>query len=232
MPSAIQFLCLCPANALRPAGRRLEPQRPDRRRGLCSGSLRLPACPARLGCVRDRWHRQRPFPRGRRAGRAQRQPGAGRRPGHLRLPRRPGTVLWRHPGPGGPAINLDPSGSASPSRPGHPVGRPADLREPFQRQRPVDLSLPSGSWRLAALADGGGGPALLHGFNQALPWKGEGHWALIVTLALVLGKAAGGFLCDAMALAGPQSSLWDWRRSAICSPRCLCWARLQCSYST
>ena len=39
------------------------------------------------------------------------------------------------------------------------------------------------------------------GFNQTLPWKGEGHWALIVTLALVLGKAAGGFLCDAM---GPR----------------------------
>lgn len=34
------------------------------------------------------------------------------------------------------------------------------------------------------------------GFNQALPWKGEWHWGLIVTLALVLGKAAGGFLCD------------------------------------
>lgn len=34
------------------------------------------------------------------------------------------------------------------------------------------------------------------GFNQALPWKSEGHWGLIVTVALVLGKAAGGFLCD------------------------------------
>ena len=34
------------------------------------------------------------------------------------------------------------------------------------------------------------------GFNQTLPWKGEGHWGLIVTLALVFGKAAGGFLCD------------------------------------
>jgi len=34
------------------------------------------------------------------------------------------------------------------------------------------------------------------GFNQTLPWKGEGHWGLIITVALVLGKAAGGFLCD------------------------------------
>jgi FSR family fosmidomycin resistance protein-like MFS transporter len=34
------------------------------------------------------------------------------------------------------------------------------------------------------------------GFNQALPWKSEGHWGLTVTVALVLGKAAGGFLCD------------------------------------
>ena len=34
------------------------------------------------------------------------------------------------------------------------------------------------------------------GFNQTLPWKGTWHWTLIVTIALVLGKAAGGFLCD------------------------------------
>lgn len=34
------------------------------------------------------------------------------------------------------------------------------------------------------------------GFNQTLPWKGERYWGLVVTLALVLGKAAGGFLCD------------------------------------
>ncbi len=36
------------------------------------------------------------------------------------------------------------------------------------------------------------------GFNQTLPWKGEGCWALILTLALVCGKAAGGFACDAL----------------------------------
>ena len=34
------------------------------------------------------------------------------------------------------------------------------------------------------------------GFNQSLPWKGQGYWAVIVTMALVLGKAGGGFLSD------------------------------------
>ena len=34
------------------------------------------------------------------------------------------------------------------------------------------------------------------GMNQSFPWKGEGSWAVILTLALVLGKTAGGFLMD------------------------------------
>ncbi len=34
------------------------------------------------------------------------------------------------------------------------------------------------------------------GMNQAFPWKGTGQWALLLTLALVLGKTAGGFLMD------------------------------------
>ena len=34
------------------------------------------------------------------------------------------------------------------------------------------------------------------GMNQAFPWKGTGAWAVILTLALVLGKTAGGFLMD------------------------------------
>ena len=38
------------------------------------------------------------------------------------------------------------------------------------------------------------------GFNQALPWKGEGSWGLWVTAALVLGKAAGGFLADRLGI--------------------------------
>lgn len=34
------------------------------------------------------------------------------------------------------------------------------------------------------------------GMNQAFPWKGEGQWALVLTLALALGKTAGGFAAD------------------------------------
>lgn len=36
------------------------------------------------------------------------------------------------------------------------------------------------------------------GMNQAFPWKGEGSWGIFLTLALVLGKAAGGFIMDAL----------------------------------
>ena len=51
-----------------------------------------------------------------------------------------------------------------------------------------------------------GGPVLLLlavvvlrscvGMSLVLPWKGEGCWALLLTLALALGKAAGGYLAD------------------------------------
>lgn len=34
------------------------------------------------------------------------------------------------------------------------------------------------------------------GMNQSFPWKGTGAWALVLTVALVLGKCAGGFLAD------------------------------------
>lgn len=34
------------------------------------------------------------------------------------------------------------------------------------------------------------------GMNQSFNWKGTGHWAVILTVALVLGKAAGGVLMD------------------------------------
>jgi len=39
------------------------------------------------------------------------------------------------------------------------------------------------------------------GMNQAFPWKGEGSWAVWLTLALVLGKTGGGFLMDRL---GPR----------------------------
>ncbi len=45
------------------------------------------------------------------------------------------------------------------------------------------------------------------GMNQTFPWKGEGNWALLLTLALVLGKAAGGFLMDGL---GPRrAAVWS-----------------------
>ena len=34
------------------------------------------------------------------------------------------------------------------------------------------------------------------GLNQSFQWKSAGHWAVILTLALVLGKAGGGILTD------------------------------------
>lgn len=61
---------------------------------------------------------------------------------------------------------------------------------------PAELTLPLGGALSAALLTAVVVLRSYMGFNQSLPWKGEGQWALIVTLALVLGKAAGGFLCD------------------------------------
>lgn len=34
------------------------------------------------------------------------------------------------------------------------------------------------------------------GMSLSFPWKGEGNWALILTVAVALGKAAGGYLAD------------------------------------
>jgi len=39
------------------------------------------------------------------------------------------------------------------------------------------------------------------GMNQSFLWKGEGSWAVILTVALVLGKATGGFVMDRL---GPR----------------------------
>ncbi len=53
------------------------------------------------------------------------------------------------------------------------------------------------------------------GLNQQFPWSGTGPWALALTLALVLGKAAGGFLTDRLgprrasaASLGPAAALY------------------------
>lgn len=61
---------------------------------------------------------------------------------------------------------------------------------------PAELFLPRGGVPLAVLLTAVVVLRSYMGFNQALPWKGEGSWPLILTLALVLGKALGGFLCD------------------------------------
>lgn len=59
----------------------------------------------------------------------------------------------------------------------------------------VDLSAPEGYGKLAPLFL----VVVLRsymGMNQAFSWKGEGYWALALTLALALGKAAGGYAMD------------------------------------
>ena len=61
---------------------------------------------------------------------------------------------------------------------------------------PAELTLPKGGIWPAALLTAVVALRSYMGFNQSLPWKGEGSWALILTLALVMGKAGGGFLCD------------------------------------
>lgn len=66
----------------------------------------------------------------------------------------------------------------------------------LSRNDPPELALPQGGVKLAALLTAVVVLRSYMGFNQTLPWKGEWHWGLIVTLALVLGKASGGFLCD------------------------------------
>lgn len=66
----------------------------------------------------------------------------------------------------------------------------------LSQNAPAELNLPQGGAGLAALLTAVVALRSYMGFNQTLPWKSEWHWGLIVTLALVLGKASGGFLCD------------------------------------
>jgi FSR family fosmidomycin resistance protein-like MFS transporter len=64
----------------------------------------------------------------------------------------------------------------------------------WSHNAPADLSLPQGGMSALVLLTVVVVLRSYMGFNQTLPWKGEGHWAVALTLALVLGKAAGGFL--------------------------------------
>ena len=61
---------------------------------------------------------------------------------------------------------------------------------------PPVLTLPKGGLLSAILLTAVVALRSYMGFNQSLPWKGTGAWAVVVTIALVLGKAGGGFLCD------------------------------------
>ena len=72
----------------------------------------------------------------------------------------------------------------------HTYGGFASLNEP------AEIALPKGGLLSAVLLTLVVALRSYMGFNQSLPWKGEVHWGLFVTLALVLGKAFGGFLCD------------------------------------
>lgn len=64
------------------------------------------------------------------------------------------------------------------------------------RNAPAVLTLPKGGVLSAALLTLVVALRSYMGFNQFLPWKGTGSWTLAVTVALVLGKAGGGFLSD------------------------------------
>ena len=60
---------------------------------------------------------------------------------------------------------------------------------------PVDLCAPDGYGKLAPLFLVVALRSYM-GMNQSFAWKGEGSWTLVLTLALVLGKTAGGFALD------------------------------------
>lgn len=79
---------------------------------------------------------------------------------------------------------------------------------------PAQLQLPPGGVLLSALLTAVVVLRSYMGFNQTLTWKGQGSWGLMLTLALVLGKASGGFLCDA--LGARWASLVSLGLAALC----------------
>lgn len=79
---------------------------------------------------------------------------------------------------------------------------------------PAGLTLPSGGLLRAALLTAVVVLRSYMGFQQTFPWKGTWHWGMILTLALVLGKAAGGFLCDRLG-AGRAAAL-SLGAAAVC----------------
>lgn len=82
------------------------------------------------------------------------------------------------------------------------------------RNAPAELELPVGGVSAAVFLTVVVILRSYMGFNQTLPWKGTGHWGLIVTIALVLGKASGGFLCDF--LGARRAAVLSLGLSALC----------------
>lgn len=76
------------------------------------------------------------------------------------------------------------------------LGDRQDRDWPASHNAPVSLNLSRREAGTAALLTAVVVLRSYMGFNQALPWKGMGPWPLLLVLALVLGKAAGGILCD------------------------------------
>lgn len=68
------------------------------------------------------------------------------------------------------------------------------------------------------------------GLGQSFSWKAE--WSLSLVAALALGKAAGGFLMDAVGPRRPPGGPWGWRRCCTCFPVIRSREFSRCSSST
>lgn len=82
------------------------------------------------------------------------------------------------------------------------------------RNAPAELSLPKGGLKTVILLTAVVALRSYMGFHQCLPWKGQGHWAAVLTAALVLGKAFGGFLCDWVGI--KKAALLSLGLSTVC----------------
>lgn len=71
------------------------------------------------------------------------------------------------------------------------------------RNAPPELMVPTGGKLAAALLFLVVVLRSYMGMNQSFWWKGEGVWPLLLVVAAVAGKAAGGFLCDRV---GPRQA--------------------------
>ena len=185
VPADLQLLRIRPPDALRPAGRRVEPQRRH-------GGGRMPACgggvppgSARAGRGGDRRGGQRFVPRGRRAGRAQRQPGEVGGAGHFRLPRGPRPVSGADFGPGRRRDRRAAGDFAAGGGNGHSAVRRKDLRRPCVPERPGGAFPARRRKERGGVPHRGGHPAVLHGLQPDPAVEGNG------TLGAGRGAGAG-----------------------------------------